>query len=111
MARKKSEGIFEMLMEAPWWLGVIGAVVFYVTVGVVLPITLSGSPLGSVLAGVCPILGKGLAIACLLAAGVSAVRVWSRGRLLDGQQGLDSIRSLSWREFEHLVGEAYQPIP
>ena len=31
-----------------------------------------------------------------------------RRRLLDGQRDLDSIRVLPWREFEHLVGEAFR---
>jgi restriction system protein len=29
-------------------------------------------------------------------------------KLLDSQEDLESIRSLSWREFEELVGEAYR---
>jgi restriction system protein len=33
---------------------------------------------------------------------------WQRRRLLDGQSGIDSIRDLSWQEFEYLVGEAYR---
>lgn len=59
--RRKNESIFEMLMEAPWWLGVTGAVLFYVMVGIVLPATLSGGPLGTILSGVFPTLGKWMA--------------------------------------------------
>lgn len=33
---------------------------------------------------------------------------WQRRGLLDAQSGLESIRTLSWQEFEHLVGEAYR---
>jgi restriction system protein len=72
--RRKNESIFEMLMEAPWWMGVTGAVIFYVMVGIVLPATLSGGPFGPILSGLCPTLGKWLAIACLFSAAISAIR-------------------------------------
>ncbi|MDR8882336.1 restriction endonuclease [Burkholderia multivorans] len=39
---------------------------------------------------------------------IAASRADSRGRLLDSQRNLNSLRSLSWREFERLVGEAYR---
>jgi restriction system protein len=49
-----------------------------------------------------------VALVLLLPAPISAYRSWRKRRLLDSQKGLDSIRSLGWREFEELVGEAYR---
>ncbi|ONC41633.1 hypothetical protein AQ914_18260 [Burkholderia pseudomallei] len=49
-----------------------------------------------------------LAAASCLSGLVAAWRADSRGRLLDSQRNLNSLRSLSWREFERLVGEAYR---
>ncbi|MEI8140612.1 MAG: restriction endonuclease [bacterium] len=72
--RRKNESIFEMLMDAPWWMGVIGAVLFYVMVAIMLPATLAGSPFGALIAGLCPDLGKWLAVACLFSAAISAIR-------------------------------------
>ena len=37
---------------------------------------------------------------------IAAARTYSRRRLLDGQSGLDTLRALSWQDFERLVGEA-----
>jgi restriction system protein len=50
----------------------------------------------------------GLAVLSLVAAVVSAFQGLFRRSLLDRQSGLDSLRSLRWREFEQLVGEAYR---
>jgi restriction system protein len=49
-----------------------------------------------------------IALFLLLPAPISAYHSWRKRKLLDKQKGLDSIRSLSWREFEQLVGEAYR---
>jgi restriction system protein len=47
-------------------------------------------------------------VASLIAAGVSAIKSVSRRKLLDRQDGIESLRRLSWQEFEQLVGEAYR---
>jgi len=39
---------------------------------------------------------------------LSAFNTWRKGDLLERQQGIRSIRSISWQEFEELVGEAYK---
>ncbi len=108
MARKKNDGMLELLMDAPWWVGVVAAGVVYVGVGFILPAILLKNPMGGVLAAIFPPLAKWLSLFCLLAAGVSAIKGWSRGRLLDGQKNIETIRALSWLDFEHLVGEAYR---
>ena len=46
--------------------------------------------------------------ACWLAALVSYIGAIGRRRLLETQTGLDSLRGLSWRQFELLVGEAFR---
>jgi len=46
--------------------------------------------------------------ACWLAALVSYIGSRGRRRLLETQTGLDSLRGLSWRQFELLVGEAFR---
>jgi restriction system protein len=104
MARRKELGIFDMLMEMPWWVGVIFAVISYVVFGFIMPARMGNSPMVSFL----PLLAKAFASLCLLAAGLSAIKAWSRRRLLEGQKGIETIRALSWREFENLVGEAYR---
>lgn len=44
----------------------------------------------------------------LAAAAASAVRQWIQSRILDQQKSLDSLRELSWQDFERLVGEAFR---
>jgi len=46
--------------------------------------------------------------ACWLAALVSYIGAKGRRRLLETHTGLDSLRGLSWRQFELLVGEAFR---
>jgi len=48
------------------------------------------------------------AVILLFVAAISAFNAWRKGKMLDGQKGLETIRSISWREFEELVGEAYR---
>jgi restriction system protein len=38
----------------------------------------------------------------------SVYNAWRKRKLLDSQRDLESIRSLGWKEFEELVGEAYR---
>ena len=44
----------------------------------------------------------------LVAAAAAGMQQWLRSRLLDQQQGLVTIRALTWQNFESLVGEAFR---
>jgi restriction system protein len=44
----------------------------------------------------------------LVPAPIAAFRQWQERRLLDQQDGLATIRALSWSRFEGLIGEAYR---
>jgi hypothetical protein len=54
-----------------------------------------------------PLAWMALAI-CWLGALLSYLASRKRARLLETQTGLDSLRAMSWREFEMLVGEAFR---
>lgn len=90
--RNRNESIWDLLIELPWWVSVISAWVVYSI--------LSGSPLR-------PLAGP-IGFIILICAPVSLIRSVQRRRLLDQQSGLDSIRAMSWRQFEMLCGEAYR---
>src|SRR5579883_1851594 len=47
-------------------------------------------------------------IAGLIGAAISWARQLRRRKLLDAQEGLDSIAALGWRHFEQLVGETFR---
>lgn len=110
MARRRTslfEDIFEMLKNLPWWAGVTAAVVFLI-VGQSFTAGMTGSPSQKALRPLVGLVFNGLALLSLAAAAVSGFRSLTRRNLLDRQNGMNSLRSLSWREFEQLVGEAFR---
>ena len=44
----------------------------------------------------------------MFTAAVSAFIAWRKGELLNKQTSISSVKSLSWKSFENLVGEAYR---
>jgi len=114
MARRKESGI-EVLASLPWPVCIVLGLLAYIgfRYGIGWYLSLSSNP---VLAG----MGKQIATGsyaplgwmalgiCWAGALISFFRQRSRRRLLDTQTGLDSLRAMSWREFEMLVGEAFR---
>lgn len=107
MPRRRSS-ILDDLVEAPWWVSVVVALIAYAFVGVVVPMMTSGQPLLRGIAALAPSAAPWVALFLLIPAPIAALRQWQRRRLLDQQTGIDSIRALSWREFERLLAEAYR---
>jgi restriction system protein len=108
MSRKSpADDIFDILTKVPWWIGVIAASVcwgggFFVSASAPAgPTQESFAKLGRWFCNL-------FAIICLVAAVVSAIKQLFRRRLLDHQADLQSLRTLSWQQFEQLVGEAYR---
>ncbi len=114
MSRRPREGSFsdvvlDILLAAPIWVGPILAGLAFLALRFGWPAVFSGDDAANAM-----LTGMGPAIAPWMALGVvvlwiaAEVRKWQRRRLLNAQTGLDSIKGLSWQEFEHLVGEAYR---
>jgi restriction system protein len=114
VARRKDSGI-EQLSRLPWPVCIVLGIVGYVGVRYVftwLAFSL-GNPSQRVIeqqlshdpsvAVAWLLLG-----ACWIAALVSYVDGLRRKRLLAAQTGLNSLRTIDWREFEMLVGEAFR---
>lgn len=114
MAKRKENG-FELLASMPWPFLVVLGVFGYVAVrhGIGWLTTSSQNiylaSMGKALSSdaFAPVAWVVLGL-CWLAALASYLRAKSRRRLLETQTGLESLRSLSWREFELLVGEAFR---
>lgn len=113
--RRKDEGFFDdlydTLLVVPAWVGPPLALLFFLVLRFLIPAIFGGSEkpdIGTVVAG----LAKGVALPVaglvLIIWLLAEFKKWWRRRLLDAQSGLNSIRDLSWQEFEHLVGEAYR---
>jgi restriction system protein len=60
------------------------------------------------LGGIGPAIAAWAGLAIVVLWIFAEVHKWHRRRLLDTQTDLESVRKLSWQEFEHLVGEAYR---
>jgi restriction system protein len=115
MGRRRNESLMDTLVGLPWWVGVGVGLVGFAAIRWVFGAFLSafggpfGSAIGSQLSGgmLTPLAWLFL-LMCCIAALFSWIRSRQRSRLLDGQRSIDSIRGMSWRAFEQLVGEAYR---
>lgn len=111
---RRNASILNDLYKAPWWVSVVVSVVAYIGLRFVLPLFIPSGPATasnvavrgflSGLSQAAPI----IALFFLIPAPIAAFRQWGERRLLDNQTSLDSIRALSWRQFEALVAEAYR---
>ena len=114
MARRKGGG-FELIASAPWPVGLVLGVVAYVAVRYGISWYLASSnnmflaPIGKAAnGGATTILAWTLLGICWAGAFASFVMRRQRGRLLETQTGLDSLRTMNWKQFEMLVGEAFR---
>jgi restriction system protein len=105
---RKNRSILNELVTFPWWVSVGLAGVVYAGLSWIVPNLISGltlfKPLASLIKSMAPL----AALALLLAAGLSALYRFRKGKLLERQTGLDSVGELSWRQFESLVSEAFR---
>ncbi len=116
MSRKREQSllddVFDTLKVMPIWVGPIMAAVAFVAIRYGVPLLIpqktGGVDPGVVLRPMVPFFAW-LITAIILVGWLMAEvhKLWSR-RLLDKQSGIDSIRSISWSHFEHLVCEAYR---
>ena len=108
MARRRNNDLWDELADSPWWISVVLAAVVYVGIRWGLP-SIAGSniflrAITQGLQGAAWI----FALPFLLVAGFAAWSRYRRRDLLDSQKGLETLRALSWQNFERLVGEAYR---
>jgi restriction system protein len=100
--------ILDDLAKAPWWVSVVLSFIVFVSAKILLPAIHFQNPIYAGMAKMGHELAGTLALILLLPAAISALTAWKKGQLFKRQTGIGSIRELSWREFEELVGEAYR---
>ena len=110
---RDNDSLLYNLSLCPWWVSVVLAGMVYVGVGHVAPAFIGDVPVvGRLLEGALrssgQVLGGAAGAIFLLPAAVSFANRLRKKRLLDRQRGIESIRRLSWREFEELVAEAFR---
>lgn len=107
-SRRKREDIFDVLTTLPWWISVVVAGIAYVFFRWVFPAFAGQSFM--LKAMVQAVQANALLFACLflIPAPVAFFNASRRRKLLDSQTGIESIRAMSWQDFELLVGEAFR---
>src|SRR5690348_3780977 len=93
MARRK-ESVLDAIASMPWPFGFVVGILAYVFTRY----------FGGLLAPLAWI----FLLVCWAAAAMSFFKGLQSKRLLETQTSLDSLQSMSWREFEALVGEAFR---
>ncbi len=105
---KRNGSILDDLALLPWWVNVILAVTVYLSLKYWIPTIKFQNIFYAGTAKAAPGLAPFLAGIMPIPAAISAFNSWRKGQLLERQKGIGSIRSISWREFEDLVSEAYR---
>jgi restriction system protein len=105
---RRKNGLLDDLIDLPWWVSLVVAALVLFGIRGVLP-AFAGSniflrPLASAIQPVAWV----FTLPFLITAAFAALRAYRRRDLLDSQSGLQSLRALSWQDFERLVGEAYR---
>ncbi len=111
---KRNESGLDIVAALPWPLGVILGIVAFLGIRYGIGAYLSSAPMGmfrqigtGFSKALTPLSWGGL-IVCWVAAAVSFAKRQRRKKLLETRTGLESIRSIDWRDFERLVGEAFR---
>ncbi len=105
---RRNQSFIELLIDCPWWVSVIVSAASYIGLAVVLPsIEFKSLPFQAMVSGIAP-MATYVALFFLIPAPISAFNSWRKRQLVDKQTGIQSIRSLSWKQFEELVAEAYR---
>jgi restriction system protein len=114
MAKRKRNG-FEVMAAMPWPVSIVFGLIAYIAIrhGIGWYFGTLNNPFTSGLgklatSGTYALLGWMLLAGCWIAALASFIGRRSRRNLLDSQTGIDSVRQMSWRQFEQLAGEAFR---
>lgn len=105
---RKNESILNQLAVFPWWITLIIAAITYLILRFVLPVvSFDNQIIFAFTKGVSRV--ANLILILLIAVSVfSFFNQLRKGKMLENQTGLDSIKNLSWRQFEELVGEVFR---
>jgi restriction system protein len=104
--------LFDTLMITPVWVGPLLAVIVFVVLFFFAPILFrtpsEGVDMGALFRPMMRLFAVFAFILVIVTWGVAELHKVKRRRLFDRQNGLESIRRLSWQAFEELVAEAYR---
>lgn len=102
------EELLETLADVPWWVSLVVGGFFYAIARFAFPAVWSDpDTISGMVANVASQLAW-FSVIFVVPAVISLLRSARKRRMLDQQSGIESIRSLSWKQFEELLGEAYR---
>jgi restriction system protein len=113
MARRRESGL-DIVRSLPWPVGILSGIVLFFIIryglGWYFASATTGvfKQLGPAFTAASAPLAWAALVACWFAAGFSYWDSRRRKTLLESQTGLDSIATMSWQNFERLVGEAFR---
>ncbi|HEY1768981.1 MAG TPA: restriction endonuclease [Chthoniobacterales bacterium] len=96
------------LILCPWWVSTVLALISWVVLRGIIPAIQLASPFFRALAPAAATIAPLVAIFFLALSVISAIRSWRNRAVVEKQTGLDSLRSLPWKNFEDLLAEAYR---
>ena len=105
---RKNESIFNLVSRSPWWVGVSLGILSFPFLKSVFPAISASNPFLKGVSGMLAIISPFISLFFFAAAGISAINLIKRGRLVAKQKNLDTLSKLNWREFEQIVGEAFR---
>ena len=96
-------------MVLPWWCSPVAAAVAYIGIGHILPALVpQDNPAFVAFKTAMPQIAPIVAMVLLVPMPFAYLNGRKKKRLVDTNRDLESIRALSWRDFEQLVAEAYR---
>ncbi|WP_100656992.1 DUF2034 domain-containing protein [Alteromonas flava] len=105
---RKNTSFADLLLQAPWWVSVVTAVIVYFVMGYLLPLIEMDNQFINMLFKSLAVPAPFFAIFILLIAPFSFFNARRKAKQLDNQKSIETIRQLHWRNFEELVAEAYR---
>jgi len=108
MQRKKNDDLMSLLVSLPWWFSVVIAFLSMIFIRFFIPYIGKGSVFVTELTQSIALNYWWVGVIFFIPAIISFIGSEKRVKLLESQKGLASIKNLSWRQFECLVGEAFK---
>jgi len=113
------DDLSDLLGHLPWWAGPIVATIAYVLFYWIVPLFFAVAfsatpkapiplPLNDFFPNLSRMIAPMASIFVLFIWSITRIRLFFHRKLLDSQRGIETIRDLSWQEFEFLLGEAFR---
>jgi restriction system protein len=108
MARRNDKEWGDILLGSPWWASLVAGALAYLTLAYLVRAIPFPGLIGKAFGPLAHAAALPVALAFCACAAIVYFKQRQRRRLLDTQRDLESIRALSWQDFERLVGEAFR---